>query len=460
MQHPKPFILFCLIVTLNTGITALAQNQPMSIFDLQQCIDKAVKNNPRILSSEEKKQQAGHEKKKAAANFYPEINLDYSYTYKDKISSFSSSAGTGEVTMGQHNNWAMEIYLEQPLFTGFEIINNYNLSKIGLKTAKAETELSRLEIIFQTTKSYYELLKAIKYREVADNAVVQLNSHLASAQKFYDHGVIPLNDLLEAKVNLANAKQDARTAMSRVRLARYQLATLMDQPLDFKFGIKNQARETIFKTKLTNLLKKAFKKRPVLKKANYNLKSAGQKVDLARSDYYPTLSLRAGHSRYGTDPLVNGQGLSDFSEPEDNTITIAAVWQLWDSRETAEEVNKAESGVREARHLLNEISDQVSLEVKNNFEQAYTAYTNIKPARLAVSQAEENLRMTRRRYQEQLSTNTDVLDARRLLTQTKYKFYKALYDYNILLAALARSTGGTIKNYELKITDQKSEITN
>lgn len=454
MQRSRITALICLtaIAAIYISLPALAEDVPVPVFNLQQCIEEAVKSNPEILSSREKRQQARHAKKKAGANFLPEINLDYSYTYQDKIVSFTSPE-FGEITSGQHDNWTMELYLEQPLFTGFEILNNYKLAEIGLKTAKAETELTRLEIIFQTTKAYYELLKAIKNREVTDDAVIQLKSHLASAQKFYDHGVTPLNDLLEAKVNLANARQDDRIAKSRVRLARYQLANLMDQPLEFKFRIKDTAREDPFQAELGNLRERAYERRPVLKRANYNMKSARRELDLAQSDYFPTINLRASHNRYGTEPLVRGEGLSDFSIPENNIISIAAVWQLWDSGETAAEVNRTEAGVREAEHILNEIKDTVSLEVENNFEQAHTAYTNIKPARLAVSQAEENLRMTRNRYQEQLSTNTEVLDARRLLTQTKFKYYSALYDYNILLAALARSTGDTIKIYRPEPAD-------
>ena len=49
--------------------------------------------------------------------------------------------------------------------------------------------------------------------------------------------------------------------------------------------------------------------------------------------------------------------------------------------------------------------------------------------------------MNELRYKNQLSTNTDVLDARTLLTDTETKYYQAVYDYNIKLAGLARAVG-------------------
>ena len=45
------------------------------------------------------------------------------------------------------------------------------------------------------------------------------------------------------------------------------------------------------------------------------------------------------------------------------------------------------------------------------------------------------------RYKNQLSTNTDVLDANTLLTDTETKYYQSVYDYNIRLAGLARAVG-------------------
>ncbi|MCD6292411.1 MAG: TolC family protein, partial [Deltaproteobacteria bacterium] len=72
---------------------------------------------------------------------------------------------------------------------------------------------------------------------------------------------------------------------------------------------------------------------------------------------------------------------------------------------------------------------------------AQTAYGNIATAQIAVAQAKENLRMIRLRYKNQLSTNTDVLDARTLLTDTETRYYQAVYDYNIQLAGLARAVG-------------------
>ena len=47
----------------------------------------------------------------------------------------------------------------------------------------------------------------------------------------------------------------------------------------------------------------------------------------------------------------------------------------------------------------------------------------------SIKQGEENLRINKDRYQEQVGTATDVIDAQTLLTQIKTEHYQALFDY-------------------------------
>jgi outer membrane protein len=62
-------------------------------------------------------------------------------------------------------------------------------------------------------------------------------------------------------------------------------------------------------------------------------------------------------------------------------------------------------------------------------------------AEKAIEQAEENFRINRERYKEQVATSTDVIDAQTLLTKTKSDYYNALSDYNIALGTLERAMG-------------------
>ena len=71
------------------------------------------------------------------------------------------------------------------------------------------------------------------------------------------------------------------------------------------------------------------------------------------------------------------------------------------------------------------------------------------PAKTALAQAKENLRITRMGYRQQAATSTEVLDARSDLTRAETSYYQALYGYLDAVASLERAVG---KNLDERTT--------
>jgi len=307
--------------------------------------------------------------------------------------------------------------------------------------AVAGEQLATLEITFQTVRAYYNFLMDQKLQRVADSAVTQLTSHLNDSEQFFKNEIIPLNDLLESKVHLANARQDARIAASRTRTSRMALANIIKEPLMSKFNVEDSPDMDALTNDVKTITLQALETRPELQQANYNLEASKKHITIAKSAYFPTVSLNAAHNYFGGDPLIEGPNLSNSRDSSETSIGIYASWEIFAWGQTKHEVSRAAAASREADHSLKGVMDEVKLEVQDNFVYALTSYENIATAKIAVAQAQENLRMNELRYKHQLSTNTDVLDARTLLTDTETKYYQAVYDYNIKLAGLARAVG-------------------
>ncbi len=429
-------IVFCLCVI--SPLPAAAEK----VLSLDQCLKMAQTRNPTVLASMERKIQAEWKKKSAYSDLLPRLNMDYGYTYLTDVKSIDAGfLGVGDISLTVHDNYAMGLYLDQPLFTGYRLIESYNLADLGLKSAVAGEELAGLEITFQTVAAYYNLLMAMKYQEVMAATVTQLKSHYDDSLHFYKNEIIPLNDLLEAEVYLANARQDFRLAVSNTRKATTTLATLIKEPLGDEFTVIDTPNLSPLLVKLDDLLQKALTERPEVKQANYGVASSQKMVTMARSSYFPTIFMRAGHNRYGGDPLVNGDGLSDLQVPYETTVGVYAQWELFSWGQTGQNVNKAEAARREAQHYLVKVMDEIRMEVDDNYTSVLVSYGNIETARKAVEQALENLRMNDVRYKNQIASSTDVIDAQTLLTSTQTKYYQAVYSYNIWLASLARSVG-------------------
>lgn len=431
----KKFIFsLILIATILTGLSFASEKT----YTREQCLEMALTRNDLVLTSIEKRTQAEWEKKSAFDDFLPKLNVDASSIYTD--GDYDVYADFFDINENR-NNYEANFYIDQPLFTGFRLTETYNLADIGLKVAVAGEQLANLEITFQTVRAYYNFLMDQKLQRVANSAVTLLDSHLNDSEQFFKNEIIPLNDLLESKVHLANARQDARIAASRTRTSRMALANIIKEPLMSRFNVEDTPDMDAMTSDVETLTLQALETRPELQQANYNLEASKKHITIAKSAYYPTVSLNAAHHSFGGDSLIDGPNFSDTQDSSENRIGVYASWEIFAWGQTKHEVSRAAAASREADHALTGVMDEVKLEVQDNLIYALTAHENIATAKIAVEQARENLRMNELRYKNQLATNTNVLDARTLLTDTETKYYQAVYDYNIRLAGLARAVG-------------------
>lgn len=90
---------------------------------------------------------------------------------------------------------------------------------------------------------------------------------------------------------------------------------------------------------------------------------------------------------------------------------------------------------------LSEAEDRVRIDVKNSLLDMDVSRKNITTAREALDQARENYRLVDLQYRQQMTTSTEVLDARVYLSQAQMNYYGALYGYMISQAHLDRAVG-------------------
>ncbi len=430
-------IFLALLLSCSVFFTLPTPLHAAKSYSLDECLELALKSHPRIQLQHFQTVKAQELSKVAKTEFFPKLRAGYSYMYRDKINSYDISGQS--FPANTHDVYNLDLTIIQPLFTGFSIIENYRLSQLGIEQAQTEEELARLEIIFETVAAYFEYLKQTKFAETAIRMVERLQAQARDSQLFYDNELIPLNDLLFSKVKLSQSLQQQRRVDTRLKLARAQLATIIQIDRDTIFTVDDVPHQKLLDCSLAQATATALNKRPELALANYAITSAGHQVKLAQSDYYPNLALTANHNRMGDKFDVDGDGIT--STPYNTTIVVGATWSIWEWGRRGHQVKSAEAEVEEARQRLKEVADEIAMEVKSNFENALTSYRNIATASEEVELGKENYRVTQLRYQNQLSTATEVLDSQAALTEAEASHYNALYEYNIQLAALARAAG-------------------
>lgn len=403
---------------------------------LEDGIKIALENNTYIKREMEQLKARDEEVKKAFTEFLPKFSTSYNYTRFNEEPFVKAYGQAFDVGDKDHFQW--DITVTQPLFTGFALKNQHKIARTRADIGKMTIHQAVLEVIKEVKVSYFRILLAKKYLMVTEEAFTQLNSHAEDAQKFYDQGMIPYNDLLKSRVALADAIQKRVQAESNVKVAISAFNTLLRLDINEESDIVDILDFKHFDYNLDEAIAIALKKRPELKVLNFSLKNADYSIKLAKSRYYPQFNLVGDYQRIGQD---GDASKNDYANSHNERIMLMINWPFFEWGKTKADVRKSKYEKRALEEELAGIEDRIKFSVKKAYLDLNVARKNIETASKSLDQAKENYRITDLQYKQQMTTSTEVLDARTLLTQAQVNYYNALYGYNIAYAELRRSMG-------------------
>jgi outer membrane protein TolC len=414
-------------------------------YTLDNAILEALKNNYQVKIRKERVDEARFVKEQARADFFPKLSTNYSYIRLDQAT-VSPAVPLGlpglaipERAVNTKDNYQWRTSVRQPVFTGFALLSTYELTRLGIDRSEWELEQEKLNLILAVKDAYFNILRADIAVNVVRMEMEALQSHLEVARNFYEVGIIPVNDLLKAEVELANAVQNLVRAQNSARNVRAFFNNILARPTHLPVDVEDISAYQPLLFNLEGALDKALLHRPEIKLVNIALLQADQQIRLAGSRYYPEVSVFADYIKEGDTLGVSG---SEFHEDERWQAGGLLTWTFWEWGKTKNAVREKMSERLQLLETRENVLHNISLELIQAGLELDQADKNIPTTRKAVEQAEENLRVTQERYKAQVTTTTEVLDAQALLTRARTNYYNALIDHHLAKARLQRAMGG------------------
>lgn len=429
--------LWSLWIILAACLLFSAETTLAEVLTLADCLSLAQERSLNVLQAEAEVKAAQDRVKAAQAAFYPVISTAYGYAMVQPVQTMD--LGYTEVALSDRDNFAWEISLSQPIFTGFALSAAKKLEELGLEISQIEVDLARLDLALQVKSAYFNVLLAEKGQAVAEQAVLLLEAQVETAQSFYEVGLIPKNDLLQVQVQLADQRLTLTTATGGLRLAKASLNTLLRQPVEAELTLEDILEVEPIRPEFQASLELALRNRPEVAAANKAIEAAEEAVRLAKAELYPAAALEASYQRSSSG--LTTDLFDDSSDYETTTISLGLAWDLWTWGKVGHEVSAKKADILKAHYALDQIKDLIALEIKEALLNLASAEEKIEVARLAVAQAEEGFRMSEERFKEQVATSTEVLDAQTRLTNAQRNYYATLYDYHLAMSAFKRALG-------------------
>jgi len=443
MKRYSIIIALAAAAALHSTRPCSSQDAPVKPLSLAESIQIALEKNADVRAADHAVTGADYERKAARADFLPKISTEHSFIRYDETPYEKSPAGEfGPSAMrykaGTRGRFQWSTSVTQPIFAGGAIASSYRIAKFGSDLARAGRVRARQEIILQVKEAYFNILKTEKIKAVADQAVEQVQSHVEVAKAMFEEEMVPQNDFLQAEVRFAQTKQDRIRAENAAQVAKACFNTVLSRDINEPTAVEDILICEPDNASLGDALKQAMSNRPEMKEAGLAVQRADQAVGLAKSSYFPSLCLVGMFQKAGEDGDMSS---SPYEDEQVWSVATVLRWDVWEWGRSYYKVGSSRSQLREAQEHQRKVADSVSLEVKESYLNMQAAYKNIAVAQTAVRQAEENFRLYKEQYAEQMATTTDVLDAQTLLTEAKSNYYNALSDYHIARAQLDRAVG-------------------
>ena len=431
--------LALLVVSLSMVVPCLAAPMELS---LQDSIKLSLQNNAKLKIATQSKEKSLWTIKQAQS--YKNFDLSYNLTgvRGDTPASWYApySSTTGKFNydnLSIYNNYANQLKLVLPVYTGGKVESLIEQAKSGSKVADFNIVAVKQQLTLETTVAYYHVLQARNMLAIAKQTVDDLAQHLINVQSHYDAGTVALPDLLQTKVRLANSQDDLIKAQNAYELSMYALNNVMGLPLKNQIKAIDEFVYTPYPVSLDDLIAHAVGQRPELSAAALNVSINEQQITVAKSDNLPTISL------FGTQTWNSERSNSAVGNYNEKDWMVGAnlTLDLFDGGRTKSQIKQAETGVNIAREQLQKAKDDISLEVSSYYLSMKEAEKRLETNQVAVNEARTNLALTKQRYEAGIGTNLDVIDAELALDRSQTIHVQALYDYNTSKAQLQRAIG-------------------
>lgn len=432
-RRPRPLRT---IAAVCAALIAPALPAPASSETLAQAWDTAVEAHQRIAAAEAQRDAADLGLDSAKAERYPRLDLVSAFTQLDTAPRFAFGDSFVSPRLFSDDNFVTaSAQVSLPLYTGGRIGRGIDAAESVAKAAQSQLETVTQDIKLGAAEHYINVLRAESAVAVARTNVTTLTSHTADARKQFELGAVPQNDFLAASVSLANAQQGELQAANRLDLARASYNRFLGRALTTPVALDERlSLDTLVPAGkgVDALIELAVANRGELEGLALHADALRSQSAAERASVRPQLALTGGYSLLENEVLDDERFWS---------VGVGLQWNLFDSGRSR---NRAAALDRQASALLHErtnLETLIALEVRQVWSDRREAESRLAVAEAAVSQAMENLRVVRDRYQAGAGTNTEVLDAEALRAQSLSNRDNARFDVALASLRLARAIG-------------------
>ena len=422
-------MLLAVAVLLSVGYVQAQEVKDTLQLTLDKALEIALSENPTMKVAGQEIQLKKEAKKEAYGGLFPEISLtgSYSRTLKKQTMVMDFGGESQTIQVGSDNSYNGGLNVSLPVFAP-ALYKSINLTKSDVELAVEKARSSKLDLVNQVTKAYYQLLLAQDSYEVLLQSYAQAEANYEVVKAKYEQGTVSEYDKIRADVQVRSLKPSVVSARNGVNLARLQLQVLMGMDTDVAIAADGNLKDYEMVM---------FRRQMESNQLNLNNNSDLKQLDLNADLLKKTL---AASFNYSYTSLNNDFKMSHYKWFPYSTVGLSLSIPLFKASNFTK-VKQTKIQMQQLTENRTNVQRQLTMQATSYLDNMAASTEQVVSNKEGIVQAEKGRLIAQKRYEVGKGTILELNDSEVALTQAQLTYNQSIYDYLVAKADLDQVLG-------------------
>jgi len=408
---------------------ALPGNQDS--WTLRDCIAYALEHNLNVQQSALQVSQREIDLNTARSSRLPGVSAGSSQN-------FSFGRGLTEDNTYTHANTASTSFslgADMTLFSGLRTWHNIAMGQLNLQAATQDLEKARDDIRVAVAQAYVQILYTDEILAVARRQVDIDLQQVERLETLLENGKATAADVAAQRSALAQSQLTAVQADNNHKLALLELAQLLELPSPEGFNVTVPAAGALARPLPAGpeiIYEEALGVKPAVLAEETRLQYAARNIDLARSSYFPSLSLSGG---MGTNYYYTSTGYAGkkfFDQLSNNFspyVGLSLNVPIFQRFSTRNQVKSARINYDRQQLQLDQVKKSLYKEIQQAWYNALAASSKLESSQQAEKSASESFALMQAKYENGKASVTEFNESKNQYMKACSDLAQARYEY-------------------------------
>lgn len=423
-------------------VPAMAQETPSATADsetliltLEQALEIALSENPTVKIADETIQAKKYAKKGTYAALWPDISASGSFQRYIEKPSFHIMGQT--VKMGTTNTVSGGLQAAMPLVNA-QLWKSLKLSAMDVELAVEQARSSRIDMIEQVSKAFYQVLLAKDsyevYKRVYDNAV---ENHKI-VEKKYAVGAVSEYDFIRSKVTVSNAEPNVFEAENSIIVALWQMKALLGLDLDKKIDCAGKLADYESAMSARIDTPTTLANNSTMRQFDIQERMLNQSLKMQRATNLPSLNASIN---YMVNAMDESLALAHYKWMGSSTALVSLSVPIFSGGKRRAAINQAKINLTTLQLQRENTERQLHTAIMQYESSMQTSLKQYHASSENISQAKRGYDIAVKRYEVGGGTLVDVDNSQLAYTQAELSRSTAIFNYLINQVALDKIKG-------------------